>query len=506
MSINIMMRLGLQLVGSNADLAPVKDESDDSSPGEGGGEGEENEDSEEEESEGSGSGSSDDESDEDEDDAEGEGSGSEDDEDDTDEESDGSGSDEDDDSDEEGDDDADSDEDDDDGESDDGESDEDGKDGESDSSESDSDPSEQDDPSEGGVGGSDDFADSVLDGLESEDLNVKSSNEALKEGTEGCRDQNVLPDEQVWRPFTTNADTVYRPEITPDAEAKIAKAQKVVSKIVASLRAQFQNKYLRARTPEVKHGVRRGQDLSERRLVESMIEIRSGVAPSRPFTKMKKADDESLAIAVVGDESGSMYGARAKNAALAMLAVAEAFDSLGSPIMCCGIRDGNDYTPPQSGTVENNSDYHRFQSVTVDLFKDWNEPLRNCRARFAGYQATGGTPLSDGIQYALEAMSTRQERHRIILVMTDGQPSDGRVVARQIRLAKEAGITIIGIGIGYGTDFVTELFDTGIVLHDIEQLPITLVKTVDSIVFPKQGGKKVALDSSTGLRAPPRGF
>jgi hypothetical protein len=237
-----------------------------------------------------------------------------------------------------------------------------------------------------------------------------------------------------------------------------------------------------------------------------MVEIKSGILPTRPDFKTTKANDCSLAVAVVGDQSGSMWGKAAHYASMAMIAVADAFDSIGSPVMCCGVRDGSSNWATAPDGINADGSYranHREYSVKYDLFKDWDESMRDKKvvSRFAAYKATGGTPLSDGVAFALESLSERPERHRVILVLTDGMPNNKKVMNRLVRLAREAGIWVIGVGIGWGTDEVVNLYpDKSIVCRDLTTMPRDLVDILETIVFPKRGGQKVALDGRVATR------
>jgi len=107
--------------------------------------------------------------------------------------------------------------------------------------------------------------------------------------------------------------------------------------------------------------------------------------------------------------------------------------------------------------------------------------------RFGQVQATGGTPLSDGIQYALQELSTRPERHRVVLVITDGMPDNSAVVRRQIRIAAEAGIHVVGVGISSGCYAVKTLFPEHVAVTDLRELPQELLKVLDGIMFPRAG-------------------
>jgi hypothetical protein len=288
--------------------------------------------------------------------------------------------------------------------------------------------------------------------------------------------------------------------------------------ITAALRTLFRRRFLAAKNPRVQHGVKRGKDLSERRLVESFIEIKAGVRPSRPDFKVEAEHDVSLALGVVIDQSGSMQGREQHAAAVSALALAESFDSLNAPVMVCGPRNGGRdvrradsgyegdyyYEDSHDGVASHGNPstlrHHRTDAVAIDLFKDWNESFKQTKHRFSSVQATGSTPLSDGIQFAMQELNTRPERHRIIIVLTDGCPDNQYVVTRQIRLAREAGITIIGVGISGAEYYLPQLFvDHHIVVENLIELPKRMMEVVGAIVFP-QTAKKAALDGRFGSK------
>lgn len=329
------------------------------------------------------------------------------------------------------------------------------------------------------------FHTSLLDGLRA-DEKLLDNNDALASAVSDLQDTDCEDGERVWRPYDPSLDRIVRPR---GNQRTAGSYHRQVKPLTAAIRAEFRARFLQARKPLVRHGVRRGKDLSERRLVESFVEIRSGVRPSRPDYRIDKKPDVSLALAVVGDESGSMGGMACQYAAMAMMSIAEAFDSLGSPVMCCGVRNGDRcYMDREERSRLNRPAYHRFRGVRVDLFKDWDESFKKAHDRFAAYTATGNTPLSDGIQFAMQELGQRPERFRVVLVLTDGMPNCPDVVRRQIRLAREAGIFVVGVGIDGAGSYVANLFpEYNVDVQSLEALPKEMFKVLSSIMFPARG-------------------
>ena len=82
----------------------------------------------------------------------------------------------------------------------------------------------------------------------------------------------------------------------------------------------------------------------------------------------------------------------------------------------------------------------------------------------------------------------------MIIVLTDGAPNCRGVVHRQIRLAKEAGVTIVGVGISSGCYQVTHQFPANhVAVECIADLPRNMLAVLDAIMFPNRA-KRIKLD------------
>ena len=523
-----LARLGLGLSGTNVDLEVLS--SDKPESGEGDGDSSDGDESEDEDGDGSESGEEA-ESDGDEEDS---GSGSGDDDSDESEDEDGDESD--------GSESGDKAEGDSDGDSSDGEGDEDGDESEGeggdssdgDSSDGDSGPSEgEGSPGKGSEADEDGDPEPEADPEEdstspgggfdnSEQAAIaKEALEAMENGTEtGLADNNsALGDalkgetdaaandcaynEQVWRPHDPTLDDVKLVQRADEGTAR--HLQSKVKKEIAFLRSKLRAKFLQARAPRHIHGVRKGRELSERRLVSSVVELRSNQRPTRPDWRVESRPECTLAAAVVIDQSGSMRSRRTM-ASMAALAIATPFDELGSPCLVVGPRNGrysgsNRYNGPQDAhTPEGHARYHRTEGVQIDVFKDWDESMRSALCRFPNVRASGSTPLSDGIQYALQSLSDRPEKHRVVLVITDGEPDNSAVCRRLIRIAAEQGVIVVGVGIGGGCMSVKALFPNHVAVEMLSELPREMLGVLDTIMFPKVGGRKINLEGKMNSR------
>ena len=230
----------------------------------------------------------------------------------------------------------------------------------------------------------------------------------------------------------------------------------------------------------VEDGCRKGKKLSARNLVNTYSQVSSFERPDRAFKRVDEEELPSTAATVCVDESGSMYG-MLREAGQIAAAIAMPLDSLGAKVMVHGIRSGN---YPDRNPNDPMRNYHRNYSVTHDIIKGFDEPYRQAESRFGELQADGGTPLADGIQFAMDNLEYRDEDNKIIFVVTDGWPNGGNVpiINRQIRIAKERGWHVIGVGVGYDARYVLNLFPDAVQADTVSEIPKLLVKKLSELM------------------------
>jgi Mg-chelatase subunit ChlD len=316
---------------------------------------------------------------------------------------------------------------------------------------------------------------------------LKDGASALEQAVNGAKNRenrDCKKGEAPYRPFTTDGDQVapVKPSKAGAAadRATVDAMTQSVRRECAFLRARLRSVFRAMEEVETVHGVRRGATLSDRTLVESAASLRAGHAPDRAYQRTGDRVDNSLAAVVVLDQSGSMgWGGPDKltNAIKGVLAIVDPLDALGCAVEAVGFRDGK-YQNPDGGA------YHRTSSVNIDVFKGFDERFSSVKARFASARAVGGTPMADGLQHGINSLQGRREGHRIIFVVTDGEPNGGHgpVIRRQIRLAREAGVHVIGVGIGREASYVTGTFDDSVFVEDIQALPGALIRKLNAIV------------------------
>ena len=379
---------------------------------------------------------------------------------------------------------------------------------EGDADDSDAEQSDSDDHSAGGhhdAGdeheGNDwsDLANDACDQIESgEDTGTKDGSSALEEAFDAeaeREERDVKKDEAAWRPYDQGKDKA--DYVKPSHKGKEYDRQQA-DNLIKSVKAE--TSYLRARLRTIVralemtstvHGVPKGKGLSSKFLVDTKATLLANEQPKKAYFRTGIKIDMTMWCASVLDESGSM-GGQLQDASRMLVALTEPFDALNCPTLAIGFRDGEGHIWHSRNDVpkeEKKSGYHRTHGIRYDIFKAPHEKFKNIRWRFANTRADGSTPMSDGIQFALDLAAVAPQAHRFIFVITDGCPNFDHtaVINRQIRLAKEAGIHLVGVGLGPGAAYVKELFPDHIHDNNLSEIPKLLVAKLNELADIRGG-------------------
>lgn len=325
------------------------------------------------------------------------------------------------------------------------------------------------------------FSQSLAD-LDLEGMHDNSS--ALTDDLDQQIQNKCQDDEQPWRPLTTMNDQVV---VAPPGESKtVKKLEKRAKEVTKALTTKLRQKFRGIENTGVSYG-RRGKRLSGRHLTQTVSEIRSDRHPTRPFRLQGQTMDTSIAVDIVLDQSGSMINEIADVSA-GLISIASAMATIGAKTSIHGF---------QSGLRNRGYDWdqglkcHRRRAVKHWVYKTFRENFTTAvKSRLGSIEVGGGTPLCDGIQFGLDNLSSRKEAHRILFVLTDGDPSEGTgVIRRQNRLAAEAGIHVIAVSIG-GYHGVKYHFDNYVVTYNLEGLAPALIGKIDEVVTAMGSGSR----------------
>lgn len=299
--------------------------------------------------------------------------------------------------------------------------------------------------------------------------------------------------------MTYDHDKVY---IIPPSEGGVGHDRNVALKLTREVRRDITFYRSRLRTlvkaQEITgehHGLPEGLDISDECLIDTRIDILEGKYPSKAYFNKDEQIDVSTAVYMLMDQSSSMSD-RKVDACKIALSVVEAASDLGCPTMASGFyssdfdsnrhRRWSDsyYGNAAEGDKDLAKNHHRPWGVRHEVFKTWDEKQQHIRWRFANYRAAGGTPMADGIQFALNAIQERREGHRIMFVVTDGMPDPGttEMIQNLLVQAKGLGIIVVGCGFGSGASYVQTLFEESVWDVSVEQIPRKLIRKLNKLL------------------------
>ena len=183
----------------------------------------------------------------------------------------------------------------------------------------------------------------------------------------------------------------------------------------------------------------------------------SSTKTAKLFTKTITPEDKSdMAVMVLIDESGSMSGSRIERAKEAAINITEVFGQLGIPTYIMGFT----------------ADMHGYSSLHYH-YSDWRN-LPSDRLKLTSIKAKCNNFDGYAIRYASKVLNLRKETHKILFVISDGQPAaqaygywDNEAGYRDTKDAifesRELGQNVLGVAIGsdidtlqkmYGKDFI----------------------------------------------------
>lgn len=240
---------------------------------------------------------------------------------------------------------------------------------------------------------------------------------------------------------------------------------------IAAVRRQFE-----ALRPKrlVLHGQPDGDDLDLSALVRAVADRHAGgIGSERVFTAARSLERD-LSLAVLMDVSLSTD---AWIGAHRVLDVEKgALLALTHGLTACGDEHAI-YTFTS----------RRRTSVTVSTVKGFEEPLNPAVLRRIMALSPGQyTRMGAAVRHVAKALAERPQRHRLLLLLTDGKPNDidyyeGRYgiedTRAAIREARKQGLTVFGVTVdGEARDYFPYLFGKGgyAIVPDAERLPTAL--------------------------------
>lgn len=181
------------------------------------------------------------------------------------------------------------------------------------------------------------------------------------------------------------------------------------------------------------------------------------------FMRAEEGIDLNAAVSFVIDRSVSM-SRTIQSAASATVAAMLAFD-------VPGIETQVSVFPVYGAVGDQSSD------EGVAVVKRWEESPRHLAGRIASLDVSGGTPMAEAILFAAADIVRRDETLKMICVVTDGEPNDEASTKEVIAVARQSGITVVGLGIGVDPSAVFGR-QYSAALHNVTELSGAMIKLV----------------------------
>lgn len=175
------------------------------------------------------------------------------------------------------------------------------------------------------------------------------------------------------------------------------------------------------------------------------------VGDTRVFAKREHKRKVNTAVQILLDCSGSMGGGKIVTARQAALAAALGIAQIpGCKVAAAAFPD-------------------------IVLLKGFDETARGAAGRFL-IQANGGTPMGEAMVWAAGQLAVRREDRKMLVVITDGEPNDSKLVQTLVRKYRQSAVEVVGIGIA--TDAVKRLFPASVVIQSVDDLAAALFSVV----------------------------
>ncbi len=281
-------------------------------------------------------------------------------------------------------------------------------------------------------------------------------------------------------PFSTKYDQVTDHSGKGD-RAKYAAAKRSVQSLVSPIRQQLE------RILKVKEAARwvterdRGT-INARALNQLLVNKNS----TKIFKEFVKTETNNVAIEILVDMSGSMGGEKIDVARATCIAMAESLTALNIPFEVTGFYSVPDERVARATRGRDLSRYNRTdERLDLHIFKSFDTRVLTGLSEI---HVGGFNPDGECVAWAAKRLAVRKEKRKILIVLSDGQPSTGDSIParlcsdlkQRVKLIERSGIETVGIGIL--SDAVQHYYTDHIVLNDLKDLPTMAMRKLAKIV------------------------
>ena len=211
---------------------------------------------------------------------------------------------------------------------------------------------------------------------------------------------------------------------------------------------------------------------------------RLAVGDDRVFRKKQESNSKDVAVSLVIDASGSMYGSKIHTAAASAFALSQVLDRLkiSHEVICftTGEMDRKLNAEAEAEAKKLGIRYSRLEPLYMPVVKHFHERLAtDVKNRFAwlpNSRFLANNVDGECVMIAAQRLAMRKESGKAMIVLSDGAPAcygDSRAVSKHLRdtvkKIEKGGINVIGIGIE--SSDVTRYYSKSLVINSVDELP-----------------------------------
>lgn len=368
---------------------------------------------------------------------------------------------------------------------------------------------ENGDPNQGGSGqqqGLTKFKKDLEDSFAESDWNAKYEEKIKK----------LAKDEQSHAPYVPYSRQYDYVGPFPNAEKQIARfattttALKVYEHAVTNshvIQNQIQKLFMAKALVRWEPGLRRGKINTT-----SLHKLRTG--DPRVFRRKIESDDRNIAVSLLLDISGSMSGSKVQYAAVAALMFSQVLSKLNisHEISCFSTYYGSymgsllpdaDKINTMLGSIGATGGwgvgavggitYGRYAPITNYIAKSYDGRLDESTKRLICMIPDGFSNLrannvdGESVATAGQRLLARQEKRKVMIVMSDGSPAadgDGRALGKHlkevVKSLSQQGVEMLGLGMLDNS--VTHYYPKSVVVHRVEDIPTKILELTKQMV------------------------
>ena len=219
-----------------------------------------------------------------------------------------------------------------------------------------------------------------------------------------------------------------------------------------------------------------------------LVKLAMNRAYKTPFREQVKVETDNVAVEILVDCSGSMRMDRKdKVARLAIYSMAKALQNLEINFEVTGFTTNHSWA---ARDTLDNSFSRSGEGLSHFIFKGWDNSSLDGISNIRG---SNHNIDGESLRWAASRLTEQKQKRKVLFVFSDGYPeaenSEGAVLqkdlARSIKVVKDSGIEVVGVGILSG--WVENYYPENVVIYDIDDLPKKAMKFLGEILLK---GKK----------------